>query len=49
MKHDADKDGKIDFDEFLRYVAEHEKNLKLYFKKLDTNQDGKWWNIGFYF
>ncbi|XP_045202786.2 calcium-binding mitochondrial carrier protein SCaMC-2-like isoform X2 [Mercenaria mercenaria] len=40
MKHDEDKDGKMSFDEFLKYVTEHEKKLKLYFKKLDTNQDG---------
>ncbi|KAL4219598.1 hypothetical protein ACF0H5_022171 [Mactra antiquata] len=40
MKHDADNDGKMSFDEFLQYVTEHEKKLKLYFKKLDTNQDG---------
>lgn len=40
MKHDEDKDGKMSFDEFLKYVTEHEKKLKLYFKKLDTNEDG---------
>ena len=40
LKHDADKDGKIDFEEFITYVTEHEKKLKLYFRKIDTNQDG---------
>lgn len=40
LKHDADKDGKIDFDEFITYVTEHEKKLKLYFGKIDVNQDG---------
>ena len=42
MKHDRDQDGKIDFSEFVRYIEEHEQKLKLHFRKIDTNQDGRW-------
>ena len=41
LKHDTDQDGKIDFNEFLRYIEEHEQKLKLHFRKIDTNQDGR--------
>ena len=29
-KYDLDKDGHIDFKEFVQYVVEHEKQLKLF-------------------
>ena len=41
-KHDKDRDGLIDFSEFVKYVTDHEKKLRLYFKKIDTNDDGEW-------
>lgn len=40
-KHDKDKDGLIDFAEFVKYVTDHERKLRLYFKKIDTNDDGE--------
>ncbi|KAL3871521.1 hypothetical protein ACJMK2_039514 [Sinanodonta woodiana] len=40
MKHDKDRDGKIDFQEFLQYVQEHEDKLRLYFRRIDVNEDG---------
>ena len=39
-KYDTDGDGYIDFNEFVLYVKEHEKDLKSYFKRIDTNKDG---------
>ncbi|XP_050412207.1 mitochondrial adenyl nucleotide antiporter SLC25A24-B [Patella vulgata] len=39
-KYDEDNDGQIDFGEFVKYVTEHEQTLKLFFKKIDTNEDG---------
>lgn len=39
-KYDKDEDEKIDFSEFVKYVTEHEKELRLYFKNIDTNDDG---------
>ncbi|CAL1537811.1 unnamed protein product [Lymnaea stagnalis] len=39
-KYDKDADGQINFDEFVKYVKEHEKELLSYFKKIDTNSDG---------
>lgn len=41
-KHDKDKDGLIDFAEFVKYVTDHERKLRLYFKKIDTNDDGEY-------
>ena len=38
---DVDKDGSIDFKEFLNYCVEHEKKLRLVFQAMDTNKDGK--------
>ncbi|XP_064416065.1 mitochondrial adenyl nucleotide antiporter SLC25A24 isoform X2 [Latimeria chalumnae] len=38
---DINQDGQLDFDEFSQYLREHEKKLKLAFKSLDKNNDGK--------
>ncbi|XP_063712476.1 mitochondrial adenyl nucleotide antiporter SLC25A25-like isoform X2 [Symsagittifera roscoffensis] len=38
---DLNKDKEVDFPEFLKYVCEHQKKLRLVFQHLDANQDGK--------
>ncbi|XP_007528343.1 mitochondrial adenyl nucleotide antiporter SLC25A24 isoform X2 [Erinaceus europaeus] len=38
---DTNKDGKLDLEEFIRYLKDHEKKMKLAFKTLDKNKDGK--------
>lgn len=34
--------GDVTLSEFIHYVREHEKNLRLQFSHLDKNQDGKY-------
>lgn len=38
---DVNKDGKLDFEEFMKYFKDYEKKMKLVFKSLDKNNDGK--------
>lgn len=37
---DKDLDGQLDFDEFVHYLRDHEKKLRLVFKSLDKKNDG---------
>lgn len=41
-RSDHDQDGHLNFADFLRYVTEHEKHLRLSFHMLDHNKDGKY-------
>uniref|UniRef100_H2ZCF9 EF-hand domain-containing protein n=1 Tax=Ciona savignyi TaxID=51511 RepID=H2ZCF9_CIOSA len=38
---DSNKDGELDVAEFVRYLHEHEMKLKLMFKRLDSDKDGR--------
>ncbi|KAI1882454.1 hypothetical protein AGOR_G00250920 [Albula goreensis] len=38
---DKDLDGQLDFDEFVHYLRDHEKKLRLVFKSLDRKNDGR--------
>uniref|UniRef100_A0A8C6KFH6 EF-hand domain-containing protein n=1 Tax=Nothobranchius furzeri TaxID=105023 RepID=A0A8C6KFH6_NOTFU len=38
---DTNHDGVLDFEEFIHYLHNHEKQLKLMFRHLDRNNDGK--------
>ncbi|XP_041064278.1 calcium-binding mitochondrial carrier protein SCaMC-1-A-like [Carcharodon carcharias] len=38
---DSDKNEQLDFGEFSKYLQNHEKKLKLAFKSLDKNNDGR--------
>ncbi|XP_076649460.1 short Calcium-binding Mitochondrial Carrier isoform X1 [Halictus rubicundus] len=40
-RSDSTKSGDISLAEFIHYVREHEKNLRLQFTHLDKNRDGK--------
>ncbi|XP_015437172.1 PREDICTED: calcium-binding mitochondrial carrier protein SCaMC-2 [Dufourea novaeangliae] len=40
-RSDSTKSGDISLAEFIHYVREHEKNLRLQFTHLDKNKDGK--------
>ena len=40
-RSDHDQDGHLNFADFLKYVTEHEKHLRLSFHMLDHNKDGK--------
>lgn len=44
-RSDQTKSGDISLAEFIHYVREHEKNLRLQFTDLDKNKDGKWFKI----
>lgn len=38
---DKDLDGQLDFEEFVHYLGDHEKKLRLVFKSLDKKNDGE--------
>ncbi|XP_060906089.1 mitochondrial adenyl nucleotide antiporter SLC25A23 isoform X1 [Labrus mixtus] len=38
---DTNQDGVLDFEEFTQYLRMHEKQLKLMFRSLDRNNDGR--------
>ncbi|PWA24061.1 hypothetical protein CCH79_00019116 [Gambusia affinis] len=38
---DKDLDGQLDFQEFVQYLRDHEKKLRLVFKSLDRKNDGE--------
>ncbi|XP_061576641.1 mitochondrial adenyl nucleotide antiporter SLC25A24 isoform X1 [Cololabis saira] len=38
---DTNNDGVLDFEEFIHYLNNHEKELKLMFRRLDKNNDGE--------
>lgn len=38
---DKDLDGQLDFEEFVHYLRDHEKKLRLVFKSLDKKNDGE--------
>jgi len=40
-QYDPAGDGQVSFDDFVRYVTEHEKALRLSFESLDHKRDGK--------
>ena len=39
-RSDVTKSGDLDMNEFLTYLQDHEKQLKIIFSSLDENQDG---------
>lgn len=41
---DADHSNDLTLAEFVNYVQQHEKKLRLTFNKLDANKDGDWIN-----
>ncbi len=42
---DKDLDGQLDFEEFVHYLRDHEKKLRLVFKSLDKKNDGEYVSI----
>ncbi|XP_040260918.1 calcium-binding mitochondrial carrier protein SCaMC-2 isoform X5 [Bufo bufo] len=38
---DKDLDGQLDFEEFVHYLRDHEKKLRLVFRSLDKKNDGR--------
>lgn len=40
-RSDSTKSGDLSLAEFIHYIREHEKNLRLQFSNLDKNRDGK--------
>ena len=42
-KYDRNKDGHIYFTDFVYYLSEHEKALRLSFDSLDHNKDGEFY------
>ena len=38
---DQSKDGYLSFDEFLKYMSDHERKLWLVFKSIDIDDNGK--------
>uniref|UniRef100_A0A8C6KAN0 EF-hand domain-containing protein n=1 Tax=Nothobranchius furzeri TaxID=105023 RepID=A0A8C6KAN0_NOTFU len=42
---DTNHDGVLDFEEFIHYLHNHEKQLKLMFRHLDRNNDGTWTGV----
>ncbi|CAG5929056.1 unnamed protein product [Menidia menidia] len=38
---DTNQDGVLDFEEFIQYLSNHEKQLRLMFHRLDRNNDGQ--------
>ncbi|XP_015251836.1 PREDICTED: calcium-binding mitochondrial carrier protein SCaMC-1-like [Cyprinodon variegatus] len=38
---DTNRDGVLDFEEFIQYLRNHEKQLKIMFRNLDRNNDGQ--------
>jgi len=41
-KYDPAGDGEVSFEDFVRYVTEHEKALRLSFESLDHKRDGRY-------
>jgi solute carrier family 25 (mitochondrial phosphate transporter), member 23/24/25/41 len=41
QRADSDASSEISFAEFVEYMSEHERKLKLAFSDLDHNKDGK--------
>lgn len=40
--YDRNKDGRLDYDEFLSYMSDREKKWRIHFMALDKNKCGKW-------
>jgi len=47
-KADKDKSSDISFSEFVEYMLDHERKLKLAFSDLDRNKDGKITSVLYY-